>query len=745
MTKPVEGPPWGDEKEEPTILDWLKSVLHGKPLDLPKPDGLGAEKLRIDIGRGIGKRFFSASTKENQLSGSDGDGSEAPSSQRGLTPARLRVPVAFLLGLVAQAGLEARGETLAVSVGLYLFAAALIGWAAWEGDFTISQAPQIDVERHTLEIRIVPLVLAFFFGAMTFMASGDNQFTARNITTWIASIVLLVSAFWEGRLPWFTWWDRLSTWFRSPDKSWRLKGWHLLWLLIFAISIFFRFHQWQSVPNEMVSDQAEKLLDVVDVLNGRYSIFFPRNTGREALQFYLAAATAHIFGTGITYETLKIGTILAGILTLPYVYLFTREVAGKEAGLAAMALAGIAYWPNVISRVGLRFPLYPLFAAPALYYLVRGLRRRSRNDLLVCGIIVGMGLHGYSPARVIPVAVAAGVLVFLLHREAHGNRWAVLTWLMAAGLAGLMVFVPLLRIAVDMPQLFVMRMASRLGDAERALPGPAWGIFLKNVWDGLLMFSWDNGDVWVNSIPHRPALDRVTGALYNLGIVIVAVRYHRHRRWIDAFFLLSIPILQLPSTLSLAFPGENPATNRASGAMVPVFAAGGTALYALVAWGKRQWTSRRSASISVLVATLLVLIAGVLNYNLVFDEYAQNYRRSAWNTRDAGQIIRGFAESIGDYDSAYVMAYPHWMDTRLIGMAAGKPTRDYALWADELESILPIDRPHLFLVNPRDEETLILLQELFPDGVLTRFDSALEGKDILIYFTLSEDAPAEFD
>jgi len=44
------------------------------------------------------------------------------------------------------------------------------------------------------------------------------------------------------------------------------------------------------VPGEMFSDHAEKLLDVGDVLNGKLSIFFPRNSGREAIQMYLTAA-----------------------------------------------------------------------------------------------------------------------------------------------------------------------------------------------------------------------------------------------------------------------------------------------------------------------------------------------------------------------------------------------------------------------------------------------------------------------
>jgi len=40
--------------------------------------------------------------------------------------------------------------------------------------------------------------------------------------------------------------------------------------------------------------------------------------------------------------------------------------------------------------------------------------------------------------------------------------------------------------------------------------------------------------------------------------VLVIVRYIRKRDWVDLFLLVSIPLLMMPSILSLAFPEENP-------------------------------------------------------------------------------------------------------------------------------------------------------------------------------------------
>ncbi len=137
---------------------------------------------------------------------------------------------------------------------------------------------------------------------------------------------------------------------------------------------FFRIYNLAGVPSEPTSDHAEKLLDVYDVSQGLTHIFFPRNTGREAIQMYLTLVVSWIFGTGLSFLSLKIGTVICGLATLPYLYLLGKEFGGKRIGLLAVFFAGIAYWPNVISRFGLRFPLYPLFVAPTLYYLIRGLR-----------------------------------------------------------------------------------------------------------------------------------------------------------------------------------------------------------------------------------------------------------------------------------------------------------------------------------------------------------------------------------
>ena len=260
----------------------------------------------------------------------------------------------------------------------------------------------------------LPLALA------AFLTLGGNRFNTLNVTLWVLAIVFTILAFWQGEYPFTGWWSWLKEHLHLPWKL-SISAWSLLVLAAVLLVVFFRTYRLQQVPPEMVSDHAEKLLDVWDVLHGQTSIFFPRNTGREAIQMYLTAGIIQLFHTGYHFLSLKIGTVLAGLLTLPY-HLPAWKGAGQPSGSALLAIlfAGIGYWPNVISRVGLRFPLYPLFVAPALYYLIRGLRTSSRNDFILSGLAWGLACTDIRPSASFRLSFWLAVGVYLLHPRSPG-------------------------------------------------------------------------------------------------------------------------------------------------------------------------------------------------------------------------------------------------------------------------------------------------------------------------------------
>jgi hypothetical protein len=258
------------------------------------------------------------------------------------------------------------------------------------------------------------------------------------------------------------------------------------------------------------------------------------------------------------------------------------------------------------------------------------------------------------------------------------------------------------------------------------------------------MFFWDNGDVWVHSIPHRPALDVISAALFFLGVALVFLRYWRKRTWIDLFMLVSIPMLLLPSILSLAFPNENPNLNRTSAAYVPVFLLLAIGLESLLGALKRGLPGRLATVAPALLGLMLVLISARSNFNLVFNQYDRLERESGWNTPEMGAVVRRFDESFGRNNDAWVVAYPYWVDTRLVGIESGYPTRDTAISPADIPATASNPRNKMFILNLQDADGLAQLKNVYPAGRYWLYKSATPGKDFYIFLVLSPaDMPQE--
>ncbi len=748
--------------EEPSVLDYVKSLLmpwKGPRIRIPTPE----PPVRASVGEA--ETPVSAETLAPSGEGlPELEGNLEPILAAAQAPVEITAPLeiqreaavayqwpwrslsAFALALLAQSGLEPPGRSGMVGVVLYAAAAALLVWALLRREWVMNDPPADATETMPQQMRWLVLALAVPFCLIAYASFGSNRFTSWNLVLGLLATVYVILACYipAGKKDARALLERVAgfvvqvrtTLFSSPGLPW---GTLLIFLGVLVLAVFFRFYRIDSVPGEMFSDHAEKLLDVMDVLNGKTSIFFPRNTGREAFQFYLTAEIIQLLGTGISYLSLKIGTVLAGLLTLPYIYLLGREMGGKWVGLFAVVLAAMGYWPNVIARVGLRFPLYPLFLAPAFYYLVRGLRRQQRNDFIWSGIALGIGLHGYSPFRVVPIVFVILILLYLLHRQAEGRRAPALLGLAIAAMVALVLFLPLLRFSLESPEnmgIVGFRSLTRLGTTEHAYPAAPLQIFFDNLWKSWVMPFWDNGEVWVNSVPGRPGLDVVTAVLYFMGTVLVAVRYWRKRHWMDLFLLAAVPLLMMPSILALAFPNENPSLNRAGGAVIPVFILAGFGLDGILRTLKGRNGAWLGSLLAVVVGAALLGRAATQNYDLLFNQYAAQYMRSMWNTEQIGEVIAQFADTIGSPDTAYVVPYPYWVDTRLVGIHAGYPSKDYAVRREDLFRTQDAAGAKLFIFKPEDVETLSVLTSLYPAGQSRQIVGTYQGKDFVTYTVL---------
>lgn len=645
------------------------------------------------------------------------------------------VIAALVLALMAQLSLEpSPGRT--PWPGIFLYLGALVCWVLsyHRGNWQLADHKQDAARSMPLHIKLEFLLVGLLLALIAFLLFGNGIFGFLNTFIWILSLVFVIIAFLKPVRGWT--FSLKAAYERLKRQTWtiRVTRWTVVVLAVIAVILFFNFYRLNSVPPEMLSDQAEKLLDIYDILQGHTPVYFPRNTGREVLHFYLSASYMAIFNLDISFLNLKVVAVFANLLTLFFIYLFGKEFANKWVGLSAALFAGMAYWPLLFTRLALRIPYYPLFVAPVLYFMIRGLRRQNINDIILTGLFLGLGLHGYTPFRIVPIFVVVGSAIYFFHPIAKARRIKTVFSLILIALISLIVFIPLLRFWLANPDLFAYRAFSRLTGMEVNFQTHPIVIFLSNFWKASIMFFWDNGVIWAHSIPGRPALEVVSGAFYFLGIGALILGYIKKRNWMDLFLLVSIPMLLMPSILSLAYPGENPSLNRTAGAVVPVFVVMGLAFETVIRTFQQRMPGLLGKILVFLLISTMIIWSGLNNFDLVFNQYNEIYTASSWNTSEIGSVAALFIETMGSPENTFVVGYPHWIDSRLVAINAGFPGRDFAIFPEQIPELGEDSGPKIFFVNINDTLNMQLLADTFENGVLSQYDSKVENKDLMIFF-----------
>ncbi|MDW8067560.1 MAG: glycosyltransferase family 39 protein [Anaerolineae bacterium] len=631
------------------------------------------------------------------------------------------------MGLLAQAALEFYQDRAGLGVALYLIALSGLAWAFRQGAWPIASRPAPSEGRDSGTVRIIPFAIGLGLALVAFLSFGGNRFTLGNLTLWWLALVFYLWGV-EERAPQFrpvSWkpWENAC-----GEDRFCVSRWHLVVLLSFIALVAFHFSL-LPIPGEPTVDHAENAADMLDVLQGQWSIFFPRNTGREPLIMYWTVFVAALLGVPLSFWVQKLCTVLIGLCTLPGLYLLGKEVGGRRVGWLSMLFFGVAAWPAIIIHFGLRMAYHLFFTTMVLYHLFRGLHTRQRNDFLRTGFWLGLSLYGYTASRILPLVVLLGLVLYVIHTPDRQQRRDALIWTGLIFLTALLVFLPLLRYAVEYPSAFFYRAFTRVGTWEQALPAP-WPLILpSNFWKALLMFNWDLGEVWILFVPHRPALDVVSGSLFLFGIVLIVGRYLRERDWRDLFLLLALLVLLLPSVLSLSFPAENPHPSRAGGTAVVAFILVALVLDSLL-------TALEQRGVSSLarggVAFLLFLLS-VLNNDRILRQFDDQYRLKLWNPCDYGAVIARWGNLPVPLNSIWVIPYPEWVDTRLPGLCTGLPDHDFGLPRDRISETLRMPEPKLFILS-RYDASVHELQTLYPQGVQWTYPSRTTGRELTVFF-----------
>ncbi len=676
--------------------------------------------------------------------------------------------------------------------GTFFFAAAIVIWLvgdalpvlsrmirrvprseAYPGDVPPFRCDDPRVTEMTAGRMFAGLVMILgAVGAYSF--NHNNLFSPEGVLAWFTSIL---AALWffapAGWVPQHTVRDALE-----KIRAFRIRITPVVvaLLVIMGVGTYFRLYDLANTPSEMTSDHVEKLLDAQNVREGVTNVFFANNGGRDAIQFFFLAGLGSLPGVEMNFTLLKVATVIEGLLTIPVMFWLGRELIGNRdkrlgiiVGILLAAFVAVSSWHVILSRLGLRIVLTPLFTALVVGFFVRGLRTNRRWDFLYTGLALGVSLYAYQATRMLPFIIVLGVPFALIIGAKTGRvRWALIVNMMSLVAVSALIFLPLFRYSVENPQEFWRRMSGRvLGDEmiqatdengnlvarQPTVPEQLEAFaktvpnILENTRNAFRMYHVNGDSTWLHNSPGKPALDPIAGALLILGLAAWFGRSLFRRDPANWWLIPSIVLMMVPSISALAFPAENPSATRMSGTLPGIYLLVAVPL-ALVVVDLHRLAGRMGTIVAAFGAIILIgLSYSANNYN-VFVNYHDSYVLSAQSYSTGGDQLRSFAA--GDqqgYGNAYILSYPYWWDHRAVGISGGAIKWDNTiLTSQEIPTslrnsllrrpngVFPLD-PNLdlfFLVSPDDAEGLAWLISHFPTGLTTSHEST-NGRSFLTY------------
>ncbi len=91
---------------------------------------------------------------------------------------------------------------------------------------------------------------------------------------------------------------------------------------------------------------------------------------------YLVAASFQLFGVNVA--SIRLASVLFGVLAVPAAYIVGSELFGRRVGLALAFLIAVSSWLVTLSRLGMyATSSTPFFSLAALAFLLRGAAERA--------------------------------------------------------------------------------------------------------------------------------------------------------------------------------------------------------------------------------------------------------------------------------------------------------------------------------------------------------------------------------
>lgn len=535
----------------------------------------------------------------------------------------------------------------------------------------------------------------------------------------------------------------------TPATDGRWSGWQIgAVVIIIAVAIFVRLWRFDQFPFGTWYDEAENGLQALRILNqDDYYPLFVNSIHAPAHYLYLIALFFNYWE--VSTASIRLVSVVMGLLTVWAAYLAGRELFGRSLGLATAFVVAVARWNVNFSRIGMYNASTPLFELLAVAFLLRGLRRGRYLDYALAGLWLGLGLCFYAAFQLFIAMVLFFLALLALFQRGFLRR----TWqgiLMLVVTVGL-VTAPVALYAYTHPESYFERTkdTSIFADRTPVENLPTWlenscaqlaspwnerceriPRLLDNARKHVLMFNYRGDPNGRHNLPGEPMLDNVLAALLALGVGLCLVRFWRPRALL---LLLWLGVMLLGGILSLGF--EAPQSLRAIGTQPVAYLLAIVPLHAL--W--QAWNNSGGQRYPHFVGTLLSLLllwVGYTNIHTYFYRQAVNF--PAWNAFSTPETLAAALLNTMDEGTAvYITSYFHGHPTLNFLAAEAQPYQRIET-TDHLPMVWPTDKDIALILNADSRTIFEEAKHYYPTATFEEFRAPENGPTVLYYVYLTQ-------
>jgi len=502
-------------------------------------------------------------------------------------------------------------------------------------------------------------------------------------------------------------------------------------VLLVALGLGVRVYALDTFPAGLFYDESNLALGARTIgQNGVFPLWFSNFGIQWGPMLTYPVGLALALG-GPNPVLLRLVTVLVGVLTIPLMYLASRELWGRRVGFLAAAVLSVLRWHVNFSRVLFDDVFDPFWALLGLYLLMRALKTGRRSLYVASGMAFAAGLYGYFAYRLVPLVM----LAFVLHLVVSERRFLRRTWqgFVLLSLAALLMAAPVAVYAGHHTEDFVRRSKQVLvtnNTPPEKYKEALWNSFRATLWQ--FHFRGDNNGR--HNLPDAPLLNKVFGVVAILGLGLCLSRLHQGRYFLPPVWFA---VLVLPGVLTI----EAPQAHRTFDAVTSVvwfLALGFDGAWTVLEEAATRLPGRILSVIgryTVAAGVMVVLVVGgYLDMDLFFRR--QRVHKAVFLGFDTRETIIAREVAAGKGQARFYSLYAGHPTMQLL--ASDVPDNRSFRVLEDLPVRGQVDKDVVYLMVPEFCPPEELFRFYYPGGELRRYNAPW-GDTVVFVYRVSRD------